>query len=1028
MTKSVLKKDSDLKFPHFIVLKASAGSGKTYTLTERFVQFILSDSIPKNRLRNILAVTFSNNAAREMKERVLLWLKSVYFEDAEVLNELSDILSLDKGLLVKKAEEMIGEIFDSYPDFQVRTIDSFMAGVFKSSAIDFGYNPDFEILMKNDALMAYAFDLLLRDLKEGSPGSVMFETVITELNENRRKDSAFLWDPSSVLLEEIKKIYRKLASTGKRPKIQDFSGETAALKQEISEICEEIESLIEQSGLERSGKSTFSGILPLIRQRRFADLIGKGLKTPPVNRVKKADDISGPYYDRIVSRWLDLGEAISRYTAFYVRACMTPYLKIYTQFIGIVEAAKRRQGRIFIEDINRNLAEYLNSEIVPDVYFRMGETIFHFLIDEFQDTSPVQWRNLFPLIENSLSQTGSAFIVGDTKQAIYGFRDADYTIMKRFESQNPFPSADYRVEELEINYRSLQKILDFNNQVFKENLANSIVCKSAGERSGLTGYLQKVRDGRESAGYAEVTILEKNEEEPPEKEKIRKIVEELSGRGYGYRDIAILTQKNEDAVRITGWLNEAGVDFISYSSLDIRRRKITGEIVSLLNFLSSPTDDLSFATFILGDIFSGAAAGGSTGDIPEKFRNFIFAQTGNPPLYKAFQQEFGELWEMYFAGLFRASGYLPLYDLISEIFNVFRVFEIRKQEESTLVKILEVVKDFEGAGHNSLRAFLGFADGDAGEAEWNMSVPRDMNAVHVMTVHKAKGLGFPVVLMVLYEDRNKGFDYILEEDEECVCLLKITKDILNSCPDFEKLYNEEALKDRVNRLNSLYVGFTRPEEELYVIGVKGKTNGYPFDLLPDHDCQQPGRPERRRSAKTETCRTCSVRHSHIRTEYRTSPDEFININERKRGEFIHKLLFSLEYAGDGYEQELLGVFRRLKDESGFDKADEEILEPVMRMIANEELSGYFRRMPGREIRREQEFSDSEGRLFRMDRVVIDTDKVTVIDYKTGGETEPDERHLGQIRNYMRILKGVYSGRIIEGIIASVDRNKVWRLL
>src|SRR4030065_2790443 len=134
----------------------------------------------------------------------------------------------------------------------------------------------------------------------------------------------------------------------------------------------------------------------------------------------------------------------------------------------MIEYTKRRQGKVFIEDINRNLAEYLHADLVPDIYLRIGEAVLHFLIDEFQDTSPIQWRNLFPLIENSLSQKGSAFVVGDTKQAIYGFRNADYTIMKTFETQNPFPSAQYAVQELKVNYRSLQRIIEFNNRVFKD--------------------------------------------------------------------------------------------------------------------------------------------------------------------------------------------------------------------------------------------------------------------------------------------------------------------------------------------------------------------------------------------------------------------------------------------------------------------------------------------------------------------------------------------------------------------------------
>jgi len=129
MAKSILEKDQNIRFPHFTVLKASAGSGKTYTLTERFVQFVLSERIPRNRLKNILAITFSNNASKKMKERVLLWLKSLCFGDEEGLEELSRIVTMDKEAMRTRAGEIIEEILTHYSDFQVRTIDGFMAAV-----------------------------------------------------------------------------------------------------------------------------------------------------------------------------------------------------------------------------------------------------------------------------------------------------------------------------------------------------------------------------------------------------------------------------------------------------------------------------------------------------------------------------------------------------------------------------------------------------------------------------------------------------------------------------------------------------------------------------------------------------------------------------------------------------------------------------------------------------------------------------------------------------------------------------------
>ena len=198
---------------------------------------------------------------------------------------------------------------------------------------------------------------------------------------------------------------------------------------------------------------------------------------------------------------------------------------------GTVEWVKKHQGRIFIEDINKKLGEYLKADIVPDIYFRIGEAVLHYLIDEFQDTSPIQWQNLFPLIDNSLAQGGSLFVVGDTKQAIYGFRDADYTIMKSFESRNPFPSSKQDVLELDTNYRSLPKILEFNEKVFKEVAPSLENYADVVERSGLSQYTQNPRKGETRPGYVEVEILERDDEDPPERKKVQDIIEELKDKG-----------------------------------------------------------------------------------------------------------------------------------------------------------------------------------------------------------------------------------------------------------------------------------------------------------------------------------------------------------------------------------------------------------------------------------------------------------------------------------------------------------------
>ena len=1023
MTMSILEKDSDILFPQVTVLKASAGSGKTYSLTERFVQFLLSDKIPKNHLRNILAITFSNNAAKEMKERILSWLKDIYFGDPDKIEDLFEILSLKKEHLPSKAGAAIDEILKNYTEFQVKTIDSFMTSIYKASAIDLGYSPDFEIVMAPENIMAYAFNRFLRRVREGTQEAEFLERLLDIILRSKREEAAYLWDPSKDFLEETVELYYKLSGIVKDAKIIDGEKEIESIKKEIRDAAESLNGFIEKSGLQKSGRSSFYDILKMVRNNNFPDLIDKGLISIPVNKPKKADE--NPWYEKISGQWDLLGHQIKKYIGLHATTYYTPYLKTYEAFKDILEEVKKREGTIFINDINKKLSDYLDHEIVPDVYFRIGEMIYHYLIDEFQDTSPIQWSNLFPLIENSLSQGGSLFAVGDTKQAIYGFRNADYGIMKGLESKNPFSSAHHNVKELEINYRSLEGVVDFSKEFFKKVVANHEKYRDPASRSGLIGYDQRVKEDHKGSGYVEVIKCEKSDDDPPEKRKIQDLIKELAQRGYSYSDVAILAYRNENVVNITTWLNEIEVPFISYSSLDIRTRKLTAEIVALLTFLDSPPDDLSFAGFVLGDIFRKALERDRKRFELKELHEFFFRNRKNAPLYKAFQKEFPELWEVYFEELFKSTGYLPLYDLVCEIYRLYRAFDHFRGEEATLIKILEVIKNFEGEGRNNPGDFLKYAsDEEAGESDWTIDVPAGINAVKVMTIHKAKGLGFPVAIVLMYEETIRWSRYILDEETDGVNLLRINKKISEASDFLQEKYEEERHKDLVNKLNTLYVGFTRAEDELYVIGVQGKRNQFPIDLLQTADSPIGSKKAPRPRPPGPTQEDLKLYYHPDPIKLHFAADQELNLEERLRGEFIHRVLYFIDALNENTESELERIIKRVNDELKADYPVGEMKKNLMQFMELEEIRPYFIDKPGRTIKREQDFSDPGGSLFRMDRVVIDKDQIVVIDYKTGTEKRAEKEYMSQLRSYIRILKEIYPDKTVEGMIAYVDLGEM----
>ncbi|MBF0590463.1 MAG: UvrD-helicase domain-containing protein [Nitrospirae bacterium] len=1059
------------EFPHSIVLKASAGSGKTRALTKRFVRFLLSAEIRNNSLRNIIAITFSNNASREMRQRIVLWLKELSIGKVETLNELSAELGTDNDTLQQHAEIVLDEIFDSFSFFQVRTIDSFMTSIFKASALDMGYNPDFDILLDYEGLMEYAFEVFLRRIRHNSQEALLMQGVVDLIHDSRQDDRAFLWEPTATILREIKAIYRKLASTGARLVISDHYRAMETVKHALRQQAEALQEMIERSQLETSGVSAFANILENIRTSRFADLINRGLKNPPVKKPSKKNLAAVAFYDEICTHWSELTQTIRRYIQLYSQVYYTPFIRVYKAFEAGLDQVKRQQGMIFIDDIAQNLSLYLNDGIVPDVYFRLGQNLCHYLIDEFQDTSPIQWKNLTPLVENSLSQGGSLFVVGDTKQAIYGFRNADYQIMKHLEQSPPFPCAEHHVQELNTNHRSLQTILSFNEAVFKRLLPQDDDYSVAGNMSGLTNYTQLVRPGSLANGYAEVRIVELDEETQPEKAILQAHVEELRGRGYRYRDIAILTGTNDNVVETAAWLNERGIDFVSFSSLDIRTRRVTAELVSLLKFLDSPLDDLSFATFCLGDIFASAAANDGREIDRGLLHAFFLESRDNAPRYKAFQERFADLWQTYLDGLFKSVGYMPLYDLVTDVYGVFRVFETFKDEEATLVKLLEVIKNYEDIGNETIRDFLDYAsDQDRNESDWNIDVPKSKDAVTIMTVHKAKGLGFPVVIALLYGQQNKGFDYLINRegdaqdnaqvDNSWVTILKVNRKIVSAVPEFlSAAYEEEVIKDKVNRLNALYVAFTRAKAELYVIGVKGAKASYPFNLLPVDEFQPSDKPDvvHFQGDDIESAAFPLLYHQRgaafvprQRQALDVAPfmpgvvdPSFMRgvADPRQRGELIHRILSLIDYTGDVVSQ-LEVIIERVLITSAYVALRAEIADILRRFFMMGDIREVIASVPGREFLKEQEFATPSGMLFRMDLVIVDADqerilgmgsltppgavkKVVVVDFKVSAEDSPS--HQQQVSNYVRILKDYFRGRSIEGIIAYIEQPRLRRV-
>ncbi len=451
---------------------------------------------------------------------------------------------------------------------------------------------------------------------------------------------------------------------------------------------------------------------------------------------------------------------------------------------------------------------------------------------------------------------------------------------------------------------------------------------------------------------------------------------ELRGRGYAYSDIAVLTRTNESVAAVSSWLNEKDIPFIPYSSLDIRGRKVIGEVLAVLAFLDAPPDDLAFAAVLLGDAF-GRAAGEREFPLEER-RRFLFEcrTAGRSPLYVAFRDRRPALWARLFEPLFQAVGYYPLYDLAVSVYRAFDLFASFPGEEAALTRFLEAIKGFEGKGRNDLREFLAFT-GEEGAEAWTIDVPETIDAVKVMTIHKAKGLGFPVVILLVYPERWRPPDFFLDEGEDGIRVLKINKSLAAADDDLKRVYEEARLRDQVNSLNTLYVALTRAESELYIVGVMGKTPKFPFDVLGDAFRSAEDRPPIPRREPKSAGEPAALNRLAGVFEAPFDSRQSLNEANRRRGEFAHRIMAEIEYVeGDWPAAAAEAASRidpRFRASAGAapDEDSAGLVEAIAAFFACDPAAGLFRPRPDRRVLREANFCDAAGRSFRMDRVVVD---------------------------------------------------------
>lgn len=925
------------------IFKASAGSGKTHTLSKTYLDLLLkADS--KTAYRNILAVTFTNKATEEMKERILRDLA-------------------EEGKTNPRAREILINLLHDYGSFSVSTIDKFFQQALRAFSRELGSSGNYQIELDKASLTKEAMDRVLDDLTEKDKDLLGWFTKQLETALDNG-ESFHLESSLYEMAEEFGDVNEKFTYDKKK---------LTELKARCKEIVDTFHKDVYENALcidtTTWGKTAAKGLAQYAgAQTKYKDSV----KAANATTLAKLAETAG--CEAMYALMNPQGRRWKEYRTARMVEKVIFTLGLAEEFYSKLAIIEEEKGVISLDESTSLLRDIIDGSDAPFIYEKLGVRFNHFLLDEFQDTSVVQWENFKPLLANSVSEGYSNIIVGDVKQSIYRWRNSDWNLLDK-EIEENF-KGKVEVITLKENWRSTQSIVNFNNEFFTfaaDNLGLSTIYADVKQEV-------KVEDSQE--GCVTVDFCE------DELEMIDGYIEQAVAAGAKMSDMAILLRTNGEGKKVAEYLLSKGYSVISDDSLDLKSSLIIRKIVSYLHSLCNNSDSLN--TYLSESLEIDS------------------------------EREYHSL--------------LDLVDGVIKDLSETHPDEIKGQT-LFIQSFMDDILEWTSIHGNDLRQYLKHWE----ESKIAISSPNDPNAIRITTVHKSKGLAFPIVIFPFAEKvglfKEDTLWCHLDSDAEMgesfnsifpVVLGKSSGDSFFS----ESLKNEMEMQ-RIDNLNIFYVCLTRARKEMHIIAknppkslIDGKSSPNDLSQLLYLYCEQNGytfgSPYRwNEASKKEDSEieefdaeyetygmnpeACSRRFVASSDAWDYFSEEGIGQSKRLRGIEQHALLSRIRTSDDATE-----VLRSI--------------EPQTRELLLERISAHSEWFsPELKTLNEVAIIDSFGNTNRPDRVLVDEEgRVTVIDFKFG---EEDEKYSGQVRRYMRLFREMGYGEV-SGYIWYVPIDKI----
>lgn len=1024
--------------PSFSIYDASAGSGKTYALVKEYLKIILV-SKKNDAYRNILAITFTNKAVHEMKSRIVGNLMEFTHDNPsqksiDLMEDLSKDSKLSVSEIKAKSKQIIKHIIHNYAAFDISTIDKFTHKVIRAFAHDLNLPMTFEVTLDTENLLTEAVDAIIAQAGEDD---VLTKLLIDFTMQKTDEDKS--WDISREILD----TGRLLLNENNREEITHFQDKSIAefieIKNKVAEACQVINkenselarsllALIEKNGIDI--KSFAAGHFPNHLNNILVEKFNPKNKTyhefEDIKIIKGAKDRIE--IEAIIPELLRVLEII--YTKFEKREFYYAFLKNITplSLLNTVgnELAKiqKEQNVLSIAEFNAIIYNEIQNQPAPFIYERLGERYRHFFIDEFQDTSEMQWQNLIPLIDNATSseiegEKGTLMIVGDPKQSIYRWRGGKAEqFIELSKNKNPFNNPDKQLFKLDTNYRSYSQVIDFNNKLFYflSTQFNNDDYKDLYENHSWQ------KENSKKGGYVNISFLPKLEKSIEEEDALDKMelylqatlktIEKVKNDGFEYQEIVVLTRKRTQGTAIANYLIENNIPIVSSETLMIQNSSDVQMIINVLRYLHNNLDIEAKANFLLY-IANQFQINSSVHDFIAKGKE------------KEKENEF-ELWLSEFDIIlsFQDIRKKSLYEAVEIIVTKFI---LPNQELNAYVQyFIDIVLDRDVRNQAGIADFLSYWNKN--NDKFSIPSPEGKNAIRIMTIHKSKGLEFPVVIMPFADEdyvRKPKDKLWLDAEKEIFGLPKVLIDNSSSVENFGEeaaaVFQEKKQEELLDNINVLYVALTRAEEQLYVISQylePNKDGQYPYntasffiEYLIAIGVYNPNIMEYKFGNSTKSSEKISVADTSklISSVNQILDPRNIKIAQREAlmwgtnqqeaieyGNIIHEILSFIKTESD------IDLAIKIALEEGIITTNqkEAVLKSIREIVNNKELESYF--IKSNIVLNEQAIIQKEGNTIKPDRMVLTANnEVYLLDYKTGSHNKKYEL---QLENYQNAIE------------------------